>query len=196
MGGIYTLGIQPDTVISENVIYNVGCDEGAYGYGGWGIYLDEGSSHVVVEKNICYDCDTSGIFTHYGRENVIRYNIFGNGDAVVGFGAGVEVNFGNYMKNLFYTDNDTVYFGDYNFDFKEKWLVSDCNFIYTKNDAPLKNLRYGPRYETFDEWRSLGLDVFSKIYTNASVRPLKAPEELLPYGFPSDVDAGLAGRTK
>ena len=37
MGGIYTLGVQPETVISGNVIYNVGCDEGAYGYGGWGI---------------------------------------------------------------------------------------------------------------------------------------------------------------
>ena len=52
MGGIYTLGIQPDTVIRENIIYNVGCDEGAYGYGGWGIYLDEGSSGILVEKNL------------------------------------------------------------------------------------------------------------------------------------------------
>ena len=41
MGAIYTLGIQPDTVISGNVIYNVGCDEGRYGYGGWGFNLAE-----------------------------------------------------------------------------------------------------------------------------------------------------------
>ena len=34
MGGIYTLGIQPDTVLSGNVIYNVGCYEDSTGYNG------------------------------------------------------------------------------------------------------------------------------------------------------------------
>ncbi len=79
MGGIYTLGIQPDTVISENIIYNVGCDEGKYGYGGWGIYLDEGSSEILVEKNLVYDCSSQTFHQHYGKDNMIRNNIFAFG---------------------------------------------------------------------------------------------------------------------
>ena len=79
MGAIYTLGIQPDTIISENIIYNVGCDEGDYGYGGWGIYLDEGSSGITVEKNLVYDCSSQTFHLHYGKDNMIRNNIFAFG---------------------------------------------------------------------------------------------------------------------
>lgn len=79
MGGIYTLGIQPDTVISGNIIRNVGCDDGKYGYGGWGIYLDEGSSEMLVENNLAYDCSSQTFHQHYGRDNVIRNNIFAFG---------------------------------------------------------------------------------------------------------------------
>ncbi len=79
MGAIYTLGIQPDTVIKGNVIYNVGCDEGRYGYGGWGIYLDEGSSYITVEDNLVYDCSSQLFHQHYGKDNMIRNNIFAFG---------------------------------------------------------------------------------------------------------------------
>lgn len=79
MGAIYTLGIQPDTVIRGNVIYNVGCDEGRYGYGGWGVYLDEGSSGILVENNLVYDCSSETFHQHYGKDNVVRNNIFAFG---------------------------------------------------------------------------------------------------------------------
>jgi hypothetical protein len=76
MGGIYTLGNQPGTVISGNVIHNVSADSGEGGYGGWGIYLDEGSSYITVEKNLVYACGSDAYHLHYGSYNTVRNNIF------------------------------------------------------------------------------------------------------------------------
>ncbi len=76
MGGIYTLGMQPHTVIRGNVIHNVAADPGEGGYGGWGVYLDEGSSGILVEKNLVYACGSQGFHQHYGKENRVVNNIF------------------------------------------------------------------------------------------------------------------------
>ena len=76
MGGIYTLGNQPETVISGNVIHNVSADPEEGGYGGWGIYLDEGSSYILVEKNLSYACGSDAYHLHYGSYNTVRNNIF------------------------------------------------------------------------------------------------------------------------
>lgn len=76
MGGIYTLGNQPGTVISGNVIHNVSADPEEGGYGGWGIYLDEGSSYILVEKNLSYACGSDAYHLHYGSYNTVRNNIF------------------------------------------------------------------------------------------------------------------------
>ncbi len=75
MGGIYMLGKQPGTVLSENVIHNVAADKGEGGYGGWGIYLDEGSSHMAVERNLVFACGSQGLNIHYGEGNIFRNNI-------------------------------------------------------------------------------------------------------------------------
>lgn len=76
MGGIYTLGNQPGTVISGNVIHNVAADPDEGGYGGWGIYLDEGSAYILVEKNLSYCCGNDAYHLHYGSYNTVRNNIF------------------------------------------------------------------------------------------------------------------------
>jgi len=76
MGGIYTLGVQPHSVIRGNHIYNVAADPLQGGYGGWGIYPDEGSTGQLIEKNLVYDCGSQGFHQHYGRENIVRNNIF------------------------------------------------------------------------------------------------------------------------
>lgn len=76
MGGIYMLGNQPGTVISGNVIHNVSADPEQGGYGGWGIYLDEGSSYIPVEKNLVYACGSDAYHLHYGSYNTVRNNIF------------------------------------------------------------------------------------------------------------------------
>ncbi len=127
MGGIYTLGVQPGTVISGNEIYNVGCDEGAYGYGGWGIYLDEGSSFMTVENNLVYDCSSQTFHQHYGQDNMVRNNIFafgGEGDFRIT--KNEEHNSLFLENNIFVTDNAVMYFQSTDRD----WFVDNSNLYW------------------------------------------------------------------
>ncbi|BDZ55607.1 hypothetical protein GCM10025870_26800 [Agromyces marinus] len=75
MGGVYLLGIAPGTVVLGNHIHDVQCAN----YGGWGIYLDEGSSYVVIEGNVVHDVSSQAYHHHYGREVTIRNNVWAYG---------------------------------------------------------------------------------------------------------------------
>ena len=71
-GAIYCLGRHPLGTIRGNHIHHVGC----WGYGGWGLYLDEGSSHFLVEGNLVHHTKHAGFNTHFGRDNTVRGNCF------------------------------------------------------------------------------------------------------------------------
>lgn len=80
VGGVYTLGPSPGTVIANNLIREVrGYQD--FGAGAWGIYNDEGSSDLRVENNIVIGTDSGAYHLHYGRNLQVQNNLFALGDA-------------------------------------------------------------------------------------------------------------------
>ncbi len=72
MAGVYMAGSGFGNVVARNVIHGV---DGMV-YGGWGLYPDEGTEGVTYEDNLVFDTKDGGIHQHFGRDNVVRNNIF------------------------------------------------------------------------------------------------------------------------
>jgi Right handed beta helix region len=71
---IYTLGVMPGTVIDNNVV-----SQSNGNYASRGIYLDDGSSEIVVRNNLSYDNRTANFFLWRSRNVKVYNNVFANG---------------------------------------------------------------------------------------------------------------------
>jgi len=164
MGGVYLLGCQPGTRVYENVIHDI---VNRY-YGGWGLYTDEGSSHIVLEHNIVYNCACEGFHQHYGRENTVRYNIFAfnkahglavtrnwlNGYAWPGYPHTKAVSF---MNNVIITNGTPSYTVSDQTMLDNQLIYADNNIFYDVSGKQ-KDFACG---NTFEQWRKKGLDIHS-----------------------------------
>lgn len=151
MGGIYTLGVQPGTIICNNRIHDVR----DFIYGGWGLYTDEGSSGIVLESNIVYRCQSAGFHQHYGLTNIIRNNVFAlNREAQLArtrLEPGISFIFTN---NIVYFDSGRLFWGQWGDD-----LEMDRNLYFDTRKSDHKT------WEDFRSWQEHGHDIYS-LYTD------------------------------
>ena len=151
MGGIYSLGRSPGTVERYNLIHDVE----SYSYGGWGLYTDEGSSDIVLENNICYNCKTGGFHQHYGRMNIVRNNIFAFSKTGVIQRSRQEPHISFLFKrNIILTHHGEPLGGNwgdgnYRLDRNIYFDIADTELSFDGYDA--------------DEWREMGRDRHSRI---------------------------------
>ena len=71
LAGIYTCS-SPGSRIARNVVHDVARRD----YGGWGIYPDQGSYDLLIEKNLVYRCQDGALFAHHNHDITAQNNIF------------------------------------------------------------------------------------------------------------------------
>lgn len=75
-GGIYTLGKQPGTILKGNVIHDVKPNAGRAESNG--MFLDEGTTDILIEDNLIYGIAKSPLRFHRAGVNRVRGNILVN----------------------------------------------------------------------------------------------------------------------
>ena len=165
MGAVYTLGIQRGTVIRNNLIHDVN----SFTYGGWGLYPDEGSTGIVWENNIVYRTKSAGFHQHYGRENIVRNNIFafGKEHQVMRTRDEEHVSF-FFTNNIVYFDSGTLLGSSWK---NDRFVIDHNVYFDTRTAAAPENLKFAGT--THEKWRARGHDRNSLITDPLFVAPEK-----------------------
>lgn len=151
MGGIYTLGMQPGTIIRNNLIHDIS----SFTYGGWGIYPDEGSTEMLIENNIVYNCKSAGFHQHYGRENIVRNNVFAfnRENQLMRTRVETHVSF-IFERNIVYFEQGRLLGSNWTGD---QFKMNGNTYFDTRT----AQIRFAGK--TFDEWKAAGQDKDSLI---------------------------------
>jgi hypothetical protein len=192
MGGIYTLGAQPGTIIRGNLIH----DLSSFAYGASGLYLDEHSSCIRVESNVVYHCGIG--FSPNGTNNALDNNIFAlNRDC------GVALDDSQGFFSFTFTNNIVYFSSGRPFDgpFATARLDVDRNIYFDTRSNPSHAL---PMHGglNLDQWRAKGHDVHSVVEDPMLAAPEKGDFHLrrgspaITFGFhPFDLrEAGVRPR--
>ena len=165
MGAVYTLGIQHGTVIRNNLIHDVN----SFTYGGWGLYPDEGSTGIVWENNVVYRTKSAGFHQHYGRENIVRNNIFafGKEHQVMRTRDEDHVSF-HFTNNIVYFDSGTLLGSSWK---NDRFVIDHNCYFDTRSAAAPENLKFSD--VTLEKWRARGHDTRSVIADPLFVAPDK-----------------------
>ena len=143
MGGIYTLGISPGTVIHDNRFHDVK----SYDYGGWGLYTDEGSTGIVLKNNLVYRCSRGSFHQHYGKENRVENNIlaFAGQQQIQRTRTEEHISF-FFEKNIVYWDNGSPLLGS---NWKDDNFRMDYNVYFHAGSSAI----LFPGDLTWEQWQ-------------------------------------------
>jgi len=124
-------------------------------YGGWGIYFDEGSTHLEATQNVVLRTTHGGFHQHYGRENHVHHNLFAFGrDAQLQRSRPEEHTSFTFDHNVVAWKGGELLAGDLkdgHFDFHEN--------VYEVGDAASARFAGAP----FADWQKAGRDAKSLV---------------------------------
>jgi len=151
IGGVYTLGVSPGTIVRNNRVHDIRSNPKLYG--GWGLYTDEGSSEIVFENNIVYNTETGGFHQHYGQNNIVRNNVlaFSRNAQVMRTLPEPGLSF-TFERNIVFFNNGEL-LGD---EWSDDHFAFDYNLYWDTSGRPLD---FGGR--TWAEWQAAGMDLHS-----------------------------------
>ncbi len=169
LAGIYTLGVSPGTVISNNIIHDVY----AFDYGGWGLVLDQGSSDITVQNNLVYKTMGGALHQNGGRNNLVENNIFAFGQAVQWHRARADPHFSlTFINNILYWNEGRLFEGP--LDSTDVKLERNVYF-----DASGRSVNWGNM--DLAAWQATGKDAGSLVADPLFVAPEEFDFNLKPH---------------